>query len=124
MVTETLKTRDVLPMLAERGLRVHRESLAEMSDLLGLRARAARANWVQRRWYPAEVELIARAFELRQHWGFSLPVVQELVSDRGRCSGRLRASLQRDLEGFLDQIGLADSARAASEAQRATSAAA
>lgn len=123
-MVETLKTRDVLPMLAGRGLRVHRESLAEMSDLLGLRTRAARANWVQRSWYPAEVELIARAFELRQDWGFSLQVVQELVSEEGRCSERIMAGLRRDLEGFRNQIGVADSARAANEPQRATSTAA
>lgn len=99
----TLQTRDVLPMLAERGLSVHRESLAEMSDLLGLRARAIEANWAHRHWHPAEVELIARAFHLRQDWGFKPEVIRELLADGSECSERILIGLRTALESFVTQ---------------------
>lgn len=122
-MAETLQTREVVPILAAQGLRVHRESLAEMSDLLGLRTREARANWIQRRWYPAEVELIAKAFHLRQDWDFPLDVVVDLVANGTQCLERIVTSLRHDLESFLGQVGAADRARA-SEPQQTTSAAA
>src|SRR3954453_21128408 len=99
----TLQTRDVLPMLAERGLSVHRESLAEMSDLLGLQARTAQANWSHRRWHPSEVELIARAFHLRQDWGFKPEVIRELLADGVECSERILMGLRSAMESFVAQ---------------------
>src|SRR5947209_19405626 len=99
----TLQTREVLPILAERGLSVHRESLAEMSDLLGLQARTTEANWSHRRWHPAEVELIARAFHLRQDWGFKPEVIRELLVEGAERSERILEGLRRAMESFVTQ---------------------
>jgi len=99
----TLQTREVLPMLTERGLRVNRESLAEMSDLLGLRARTTEANWSHRRWHPSEVELIALAFELRQDWGFRPDRLQALRAEGPGCSSKLVERLGSVLGAFVAQ---------------------
>ncbi len=106
-MAEILQTRDVLPMLAKRGLRVSRESLAEMSDDLGLQARAAEANWSHRRWVPAEVELITVAFELRRRWGFPAEVLQELLADGAVCAERIVERLQGALDAFITQAAVA-----------------
>ncbi len=94
----TLQTRHILPMLAERGLKVHRESLAEMSDLLGLRTRPKVGNQVQRSWRPAEVELIAIAFLLRQRWQLGDDDLRALLVDDG---GAYADSVVRQLENLL-----------------------
>lgn len=96
----TFQTKEVLPMLAERGLHVHRELLAEMSDLLGLQARTTKANWSHRRWYAPEIELIALAFQLRREWGFPLDVIQSLVTEKGYAP-HLIESLRGSLDTFV-----------------------
>ncbi|MDQ6748245.1 MAG: hypothetical protein M3010_09110 [Candidatus Dormibacteraeota bacterium] len=112
-------------MLAERGLSVHRESLAEMSDLLGLQARTTQANWSHRRWHPAEVELIARAFHLRQDWGFKPEVIRELLADGAECSERILMGLRAAMERFVAQAAdVAHSRAPVGGAQPATSTAA
>ena len=120
----TLQTREVLPILTERGLSVHRESLAEMSDLLGLQARTTKANWSHRRWHPAEVELIARAFHLRQDWGFKPEVIRELLADGAECSERILEGLRAAMERFVAQaLDVAGSAPVAEPQQTASTAA-
>ena len=120
----TLQTREVLPILAERGLSAHRESLAEMSDLLGLQARTTKANWSHRRWHPDEVELIARAFHLRQDWGFKPEVIRELLADGAECSERILEGLRGAMEAFVAQaLTVAPSTPGADTQQAASTAA-
>jgi len=123
-MAEILQTRDVLPMLAKRGLRVSRESLAEMSDDLGLQARAAKANWSHRRWVPAEVELITVAFELRRRWGFPAKVLQDLLADGPDCASRIVDRLQGALDAFITQAAVVtDSETGQHQPETATAAA-
>ncbi len=104
MASKPLQTRHVLPILADRGLRAHRESLAEMSDLLGLRARDTKANWSQRRWQPTEVELMVLGFELRQEWNLDPEVFQELVEHGAGCAERIVEHLQETLASFVAKL--------------------
>lgn len=120
----TLQTREVLPMLTERGLRVNRESLAEMSDLLGLQARTTKANWSHRRWHPSEVELIGLAFRLRQDWGLRDEVLQELMADGPGCSNHLLERLRTTLGDFVAQAGAVADDRASGQVVPATNTAA
>ena len=104
----TLQTRHILPLLAERGLKVHRESLAEMSDLLGLRTRPKAGNQVQRSWRPAEVELIAIAFVLRQRWQLSdEDLCALLVDDDGSYADRVVRQLDDLLGDFARRLAAA-----------------
>ena len=102
----TMRTRHVLPLLAERGIRrVHRESLAEMSDLLGLQTRPKTGNEVQRRWHPEEVELIVLAFTLRQRWQLTDDDLRALLVDEdGGYAVAVVRQLENVLENFSDQL--------------------
>lgn len=57
------ETREVLSMLAERGVHLERESLSDMSDRLDLITRPP-INRCPRRWTMAQVEFIAVATRL------------------------------------------------------------
>ena len=104
MASKPLQTRHVLPILAERGLRASRESLAEMSDLLGLRARDIKANWSQRRWQPTDVELMVLGFELRRHWNLGPELFQELVEQGPECAERIVEHLRETLDSFVGKL--------------------
>lgn len=106
MQRPSVQTRQVLPILAERGIQVSRGSLAQMSDLLGLQARAAVANWSHRTWTPAEAELLVLAFELRRRWKLPPEVLQQLMGPKGSDVARgVMANLASTLESFVGHAG-------------------
>jgi hypothetical protein len=119
-MASTLQTRHVLPILTEKGLRVSRESLAEMSDVLGLRARTTIANWSQRRWSPDEVDLMVMGFKLRRRWNVGPELFQELVEQGPDCADRIVAQMQEALTTFVDAL---EAARAEGRAETPTTSA-
>lgn len=106
----TLQTKDVLPMLAERGISTHREAIAEMSDLLGLHTRAQVAPWSPRRWGPAEVELLAVAFHLKREWTLDLSTIEALATGGEEAVDALVEKFRSALGVFLDHIQAAAAA--------------
>ena len=106
-----LQTKDVLPMLAERGITTHREAIAEMSDLLGLDTRAVVAPWSPRRWDPAEVELLAVAFHLKREWTLSLSTIEALAAGGDDAADALVGKFRAALGVFLDHIQAAAASR-------------
>ena len=106
----TLQTNDVLPILAERGITAHRESLAEMSDLLGLHTRAVVAPWTTRRWAPAEVELLAVAFQLKREWTLDLATIEALAAGGEEAVDALAGKFRAALGVFVDHIHAAAAA--------------
>ena len=106
----TLQTKDVLPMLAERGISTHREAIAEMSDLLGLHTRAQVAPWSPRRWGPTEVELLAVAFHLKREWTLSLSTIEALAAGGEEAVDELAGKFRAALGVFLDHIQAAAAA--------------
>ena len=103
-MASTLQTRHVLPMLAAHGLKVSRESLADMSDMLGLRARTTIANWSQRRWLPAEVDLMVMGFALRRRWNIGPELFEELVEQGPECVDRIVGQLHEALTAFVSSL--------------------
>jgi hypothetical protein len=59
------RTRDVLAFLAEHGFDMHRETLARISDELGMHTRDAEGPTVQRQWTRHQVDELVRALQLR-----------------------------------------------------------
>ena len=126
-MAQSLQTRHVLPMLRGRGLRVHRESLADMSDLLGLQTRMRAANEVSRAWSPAQVELIALAFTLRQRWLLGDDDLRQLAvpHDGERYGAEIvgqLAALLADFAQLASGEAEAEAEEAAEPAQRTTAA--
>jgi hypothetical protein len=121
-----LQTREVLPILAQRGVPTRRETLAAMSDALGLRTRTSRANWAPRCWTPDQVELIVLAFRLRRGWNLDFAdlkallergdeAVAELAGEYGSTLanfatvGRALLATEADLPGFApDELEAVD----------------
>src|SRR5687768_14287901 len=106
-----LQTKDVLPMLAERGITTHREAIAEMSDLLGLHTRAVVAPWSHRRWDSAEVELLAVAFHLKREWTLDLATIEALAAGGEEAVDALVGKFRAALGVFLDHAQAAAASR-------------
>jgi hypothetical protein len=92
-----LQTKEVLPILAKRGVPTQRESLAAMSDALGLRTRAERSHAAARRWSEEQVDMIVLAFRLRRGWNLDIADLKALL-ERGadavdELAGEYRSTL-------------------------------
>ncbi|MFN2505465.1 MAG: hypothetical protein ABR540_14770 [Acidimicrobiales bacterium] len=101
----TVGTKEILQLLAERDLRVHREKIADTSDMLGLDTREVEANWCPRRWLPAEAELIVLAIELKS-WNLSNDAIRTLLTDGGESIGPLVQRLGTSLKAFVEAAEL------------------
>jgi len=117
---QSLQTRHVLPMLRQRGLKVNRESLAELSDLLGLQARPRVGNEVPRAWSPPQVELMALALTLRQRWLLSYEDIRRLVGPDARDYGAEVLDQLATLLSSFGQLAAAERSGATPEALAAT----
>lgn len=115
-----MQTKDVLPMLAERGITTHREAIAEMSDLLGLDTRAVVAPWSPRRWGPAEVELLAVAFHLKREWTLDLSTIEDIAAGGDEAADALVGKFRAALGVFLDHIQAAAASRGETEPAEST----
>ena len=115
-----MQTKDVLPMLAERGITTHREAIAEMSDLLGLDTRAVVAPWSPRRWGPAEVELLAVAFHLKREWTLDLSTIEDIAAGGDEAVDALVGKFRAALGVFLDHIQAAAASRGETEPAEST----
>lgn len=98
----TVGTKEILELLAERGLQVHREKIADTSDMLGLDTREVEANWCPRRWLPAEAELIVLAIELSKQWNLSNEAIRTLLTNGGKSFEPLVERLSTSLKAFVD----------------------
>ena len=115
-----MQTKDVLPLLAERGITTHREAIAEMSDLLGLDTRAVVAPWSPRRWGPAEVELLAVAFHLKREWTLDLSTIEDIAAGGDEAADALVGKFRAALGVFLDHIQAAAASRGETEPAEST----
>lgn len=57
-----MESREVLAQLAEEGIRIHRETLARVSDELGLKTRQSTGRQVPRRWSRPQVRALLDHF--------------------------------------------------------------
>jgi signal recognition particle subunit SEC65 len=53
-----MESRDVLAELATHGIHIHRETLAKVSDELGLQTRTGTGRTIPRRWSPGQVRVL------------------------------------------------------------------
>lgn len=95
-----LQTKQVLDILASRGVPTRRESLAAMSDALNLRTRTERANWTPRRWTPEQVEFLVLAFRLRRGWNLDIADLKALLDEGDRAVAELAAQYGATLTNF------------------------
>lgn len=93
-----MESREVLARLAEEGIRVHRETLARISDDLGLKTRNGTGRNVPRRWTPEQVRALIG--HLRQaDLGACGPLPLHGLSDSGGPYP------SREVLGYLDAHG-------------------
>jgi hypothetical protein len=100
------RTRDVLAFLESRGFSLHRETLARISDGLGLHTRDEEAPTVQREWSRAQVDQLLEHLNARRA---QEPQRRERkpLRKRDRVRERERAARQRHRDRVHRCLGVA-----------------
>ncbi|HEV2809444.1 MAG TPA: hypothetical protein VGV93_03480 [Acidimicrobiales bacterium] len=93
-----MQSRQVLAQLSGEGIKIHRETLARVSDELGLRTRPDGARGVPRAWSAEQVDQIIAHFRAAG-WKPTEPVRRRSIQD---SSGPFRT---RDVLAFLADNG-------------------
>lgn len=113
-MTLALQSNQVLPLLAQRGIPTGRETLAAVSDALGLLTRTEQGNASPRRWTRDQVELIALALRLRRGWGHDTTELRRVLAEPDAVEG-LVAAYRSALENFVALAAEVDEAQAETE---------
>lgn len=77
-----MESRDVLARLAEEGIRIHRETLARVSDELDLKTRAGTGRQTPRRWSQPQVRALIDHFS-KADLGACGPRAPQRLTDSG-----------------------------------------
>lgn len=93
-------SQEVLAILSNKGIRIHRETLARVSDELGLATRVRETRGAPRTWNTQQAEQLAVHFHTNG-WKQMVPISRRLVTD---SEGPFRT---RDVLAFLEVRGLA-----------------
>ena len=77
-----MESREVLARLAEEGIRIHRETLARVSDELGLKTRAGTGRQIPRRWSQPQLRALIDHFS-KADLGACGPRAPQRLTDSG-----------------------------------------
>lgn len=93
-------SQEVLSVLSSQGIRIHRETLARVSDELGFVTRPAEAQGAPRNWNAQQIQQLAAHFH-SNGWKPMIPLPRRPVAD---SEGPFRT---RDVLAFLEGRGFA-----------------
>lgn len=113
-MTLALQSKQVLPLLAQRGVPTGRETLAAVSDALGLFTRTEQGNAAARRWTRDQVDLIGLALRLRRGWGHDVTELRRVLAEPDAVEG-LVAAYRSALEQFVTLAAEVEEAQAETE---------
>lgn len=83
-----MESREVLAQLADQGIRIHRGTLARISDDLGLKTREGTGRRIPRRWSPSQVKVLIAHLHKADLGAFGPLPLNKLADSKGPFPSR------------------------------------